>query len=466
MQIAQVLVGFGAIIAFTRLMSAEAFGVYALTLAISFAVHTLLFTWAEAAAFRFFSAAHAQSRLADHFATLGAIALTLGGSVFFVTLLCLWLFGVNQHLAALVGFAAAASVFRFLTKIARDTDRAADDIARYATLEALYLVMGFAGGVSLLLITDLGPAAPFAGLTLSGLAVALIDAPRLLNRARGGVASRADTRSYFQYGAPLAAALALDLVVQASSRVILAGQAGVDAVGGYAAAFGLARPLDLIFLGVSAALAPRLFQSFESKSAEDTQDHARRMFALYAAIALPAAVGLTLTAAPLAALVVGEAVSAQAAAVLPWLAVAGFFSGFALYYWSEAFQLTRRTGSRAALMLAPAALQLALTPWLASAYGAVGAAIAAAAAAMIAFGLLAWFGRRFFALPAPIESLARPAAAAALMAFAVIVAQPLGLAVQVITGIAVYAFAAWALNILNLRQQLRARIDREPRHAH
>ena len=53
LQIAQALIGFGAIAAFTRLMSAEDFGRYALALSISMAAHTLAFTWAEAAAFRF-----------------------------------------------------------------------------------------------------------------------------------------------------------------------------------------------------------------------------------------------------------------------------------------------------------------------------------------------------------------------------------------------------------------------------
>jgi O-antigen/teichoic acid export membrane protein len=70
LQIAQALVGLGAIAAFTRLMSPEEFGRYALALSASMLAHALLFTWAEAAAFRFFSAARAEKRLADHFATL------------------------------------------------------------------------------------------------------------------------------------------------------------------------------------------------------------------------------------------------------------------------------------------------------------------------------------------------------------------------------------------------------------
>ena len=50
LQIAQALIGFGAIAAFTRLLSADEFGRYALALSALMFAHTLAFTWAESAA--------------------------------------------------------------------------------------------------------------------------------------------------------------------------------------------------------------------------------------------------------------------------------------------------------------------------------------------------------------------------------------------------------------------------------
>lgn len=457
LQIAQALVGFGAIAAFTRLMSADEFGRYALALSISMAAHTLLFTWAEAAAFRFFAAARAEKRLADHFATLCVIAMALGALVLAATAGALAFAGLRGDVAALSAFAAGAAVLRFITRVSRESDRADLAFTRFAALETLYVVLGFAAGVACLVVFDFGAAAPFAGLALAGLIIALIDTPHILRKADGGAASLSRASAYAAYGAPLAAALALDLVVQAFARVLLANGAGTASLGAYAAAFGLARPLDLLFMGLSAAFAPLLFAAYEDEGADAARASARDAVVLIAAAALPTWVGLVLVAEPLTAFMVGEALAQETARALPWLALAGLLSGFTIYYWSEAFQLARRTGLRAVLMLAPGGLQLALTPWLAPSYGAVGAAIGAAAGAGVGFVLLAAVGRRLLALPMPVGALMRVAAATAAMGAVVFALQDyLGLGALIAAGVAVYALAALALDILGVRARAMA----------
>ncbi|MGE0531611.1 MAG: lipopolysaccharide biosynthesis protein [Hyphomonadaceae bacterium] len=460
LQIAQALIGFGAIAAFTRLMSPEDFGRYALALSISMAAHTLVFTWAEAAAFRFFAAARAEKRLADHFATLLVLALALGLTVLAVTAGVLAFVGLRDDIAALSLFASGAAVLRFLTRLGRESDRAALAFGRYAVLETIYLVIGFAAGVGLLVMFDFGAAAPFAGLLVAGAVVAFIDLPRLMQQSRGGAVSVSRSISYAGYGAPLALALAVDLGVQAIARMVLAGEAGTAPLGAYAAAFGLARALDIMFMGVSAAFAPLVFTAFEERGVESARDAARGGFVLLAAITIPATIGLALLAQPVAALMVGEALRAETAATLPWLALAALMTGFSLYYWSEAFQLTRRTGQRALLMLAPGAVQLTLTAWLSHAHGAVGAAIGAACGASVGAVLLALAGRRLVALPLPLGQLARVGAATAMMALAVIALPSantaLGLLQSVLVGTVSYGLAAIGFNVMGARDLLNA----------
>lgn len=464
LQIAQALIGFGAIAAFTRLMSAEDFGRYALALSISMAAHTLVFTWAEASAFRFFAAARTEKRLADHFATLLVLALALGLAVFAVTAGVLAFAGLRADIAALSLFASGAAVLRFLTRLGRESDRASLAFGRYAVLETVYLVIGFAVGVALLVMFDFGPAAPFAGLLAAGALVAFIDMPRLLKQSRGGEPSISRAVSYAGYGTPLALALAVDLGVQAIARMVLAGEAGTAPLGAYAAAFGLARALDIMFMGVSAAFAPLVFAAYEERGAGAARDAARGGFVLLAAITVPASIGLALLAQPVATLMVGEALRVETAATLPWLALAALMSGFSLYYWSEAFQLTRRTGQRALLMLAPGIVQLTLTAWLSQTHGAVGAAIGATAGAGVGALLLAVVGRRLLALPLPLGQIARIGAAAAIMATAII-ALPgphttLGLLQTTVIGAAAYAGAAIAFNVMGARDLIVAALRR------
>jgi len=460
LQIAQALVGFGAIAAFTRLMSAEEFGRYALALSASMAAHTLLFTWAEAAAFRFFAPARAERRLRDHYATLLALVIGLGAAVLIATAALLLVVGLTHEVAALSAFAAAAAVFRFLTRITRESDRAALEINRFAALETAYIAIGFAAGVAFLLAADLGAAAPFAGLLAAGVIVALVDAPRLIKRARGGVVSPQRAFSYAAYGAPLALALGVDLIVQTIARFLLTHQAGAASLGAYAAAFGLARPLDIVFIGAGAALSPLILTAFEQHGRDAARAEARKAFTLLAALAVPAAVGLAFVATPLSALMIGESLRAETARALPWLAFAGLISGFNLYYWSEAFQLTRRTGLRALLMLAPGAVQLALTFMLAPAWGAQGAAIAAAAGAGLGAVLLALVGQRLIALPVAWGALARIGASTALMAGAL---APLGvgegllhLVFTIVAGALAYALGVLLTDLMGARARASA----------
>src|SRR5262249_42187631 len=154
----------------------------------------------------------------------------------------------------------------------------------------------------------------------------------------------ARTVQYAQYGVPLALALALDLGAQTMARFILAHQSGEAALGAYAAAFGLTRAIDLMFIGLSGALAPVLYAAYEDHGARAARDAGRRVFNAYTAIAAPAAVGLTLMAAPLSAVLVGPDLRDEAALVLPWLSLAALVTGFNVYYWSEAFQLGHKTG--------------------------------------------------------------------------------------------------------------------------
>ena len=457
LQITQALVGFGAIAVFTRLMSAEEFGRYALALSVSMAAHALLFSWAEAAAFRFYAAAQAGRRLADHHATLIAIAVALGLATLLGLSVVITRIGLPQDTAALAAFVAGSTLLRFVTRTGRESDRAALAFTRYAVLETAYLALGFAAGVALLLAFDLGASAPFAGMALGGLIVLLVDAPRLMKEAAGGYASFSRARRYGSYGAPLALAMALDLGVQALARIILATQAGEASLGAYAAAFGLARPLDLIFVGLGAAFAPVVFAAYEQNGAEEARSVAPRAFAALIAVALPACAGLILVCDPLAALMVGAELRVEAATTLPWLAIAALFSGFTLHYWSEAFRLTHRTGLRALLMLAPGAVQLGLTLLLARDHGAVGAALAAAGGAVVGCVALALAGRRLIALPAPSGTLARTLAATALMSAALSLLAPpegaLGLACYLTVGAGLYALGAIVFGVLDARDR-------------
>src|SRR4051812_41050142 len=85
--IVQGVVGLLTIVLFTRVLSPEQYGVYALAFSVYTLVQTCLLTWTEAAMARFLATRAEDGRLADHFATLyrlwfcAALLVPVGGAV-------------------------------------------------------------------------------------------------------------------------------------------------------------------------------------------------------------------------------------------------------------------------------------------------------------------------------------------------------------------------------------------------
>lgn len=454
--IAQAVAGFGAIWAFTRLLSPEDYGRYALVLSAVMLAHTLALTWAEAAAYRFLPQARAEGRARDHFATLLILALAAGVVAALAAAAALMIVPAGNRLGPAIVFAAVSAFCRFLTRLARESDRADGCVARHSLFESTYLLAGFAAGAVFAVTTRLGPAAPFAGAALAGFCVGGGDLARLLRAARGGRFEVRRASAYASYGAPLALALGVDLAVQTATRALIAVHAGDAAVGAFAASFGLAsRTLDLVFVWAGLACGPLLLDAHSRGDAAALRRAAVGMAQTLLALAVPAAVGLALVARPLAEAMVGPGLRAETTALMPWIAAAACCNGFATHYFSEAFQLGERTGQRAALMLVPATLNIALCVLLLPRLGLVGAAVAGVAAAAASVALLSAFGRRIVDLGWPLDACVKTALAAGAMVPVVLALPATGGWSEVFAkagaGVMVYAAFAICLDIGGLR---------------
>src|SRR5438128_2078740 len=99
----QGLVGLLGIVLFTRLLSPEAYGVYALAFSVTTLVHTIVFTWLEAAMARFWAREAEASRLPDHFATLLRLFLVLALGLLATAAVVLWLAPVAAPMKIAIG---------------------------------------------------------------------------------------------------------------------------------------------------------------------------------------------------------------------------------------------------------------------------------------------------------------------------------------------------------------------------
>jgi O-antigen/teichoic acid export membrane protein len=457
MNVVQALVGLACVALFTRWLTPADYGLYALAFAGMSLVHTLLFTWMEAAMARFYAPGAEAGRLADHFATLyrswlaAALALILAAGV------VVWLWPMSAAVKTAASAAFLAILARSLAKLNQERRRAAGEVRSAALMDMAQTLVGFAAGAGLIWL-GFGGVAPIAGLGVGAVLTVAVLLPAELKKGAGGRFEAGQARRYLSYGLPVSLSLILALTLATTDRFILAGSAGEAAVGVYQAGYTLAnRTLDVMFLWLGAAGGPALIMALEKGGAEGLKSAAREQAELVIALALPAAAGLALVARPLAEVMVGPALRDGAALVTPWIAVSALFLGLTNGYTHQAFTLARRTGLLLAVMSLPALANLGLCLWLIPRFGLMGAAWATAASCAIGLVASGVLGRRVQPLPIPALAIARTLAATAAMSLAVAALPRLGgvveLGLKAGAGVFVYALAAYALDVGGLRSR-------------
>jgi O-antigen/teichoic acid export membrane protein len=452
--IVQGVVGFLAIILFTRLLSAEDFGRYALAFSVMTLAHVAVFSWLEAAMARFW-AAQTPGAASGHFASLYRTAFTLGGGFLALTALAVWLWPADPLLKLAVAVGLAGAPARCLSKLAHERFRAAGEVAKSARLDIAVSIGGLLIGVGFAL-AGAGGAAPLLGLGLAPLAALPFVLPGELRRARGGAFEATRVREYALYGYPIAASLALTVVLASTDRFLLAIYLDEAAVGAYHASYSIAnRTLDVLFLWLGTAGQPALVMALERGGMDRLKVAAREQLSTLLLIGLPAAAGVALVARPLAEVLIGESLRSAATGVTPWIALSALLFGLTAYYFGQAFTLGKKTRHLLIAMAIPAGMNILLNLILVPRFGLIGAAWATAASFGLGLVATILIGRRVIVLPIPWESLARCGLATGIMALVVLRLPAIGglgeLMLDAAVGAIVYAAAALTLNAAGVR---------------
>lgn len=461
------LASFGGVYVLTRLLSPADYGFYALALTTMGIVYTLSITWAEAAAYRFAGAAEARGETPDHIRTV-LLLLAASAALGLILMSGAVLLAADPALRIALIAAMATMVFTPLVNAAQEMNRAHQRVSRYSTLRVIQDLGAFGLGSVLAWQTGLGPASPFVGLACVLSVLAAIEGTRLWRDSRGGHFQPARVKPYLAYGVPVALALSLNIALDAGDRFLIALFLGPEAVGIYAAGYGVAdKTVGLLCMLAAAGGAPMMMAAWEREGPQAMREVSRHVARTLMLIAAPAAAGLALVAQPLSDVMIGEEMRKQAAAIMPWIALSGLINGFVLYYLSEAFQLAHRTGLRAGLMAIPAITNLVLNaillPWI----GLMGAVYATVASYALALVLLASVGRRIAPLAWPWLDFLRIAGSCAAMAIVVRLMPAPGGFVELLlkagVGGATYVIAALAFDAAGARSALQQFASRHAR---
>lgn len=456
--IVQGVVGFGAIWIFTRLLSADDFGRYALAFSVVTLAHVAVFSWLEAAMARFWAAQTPGHSMAAHFASLYRTTFILIAVFVPVAAVVLWLSPLDNLFKIAIGVGLAGCPARCLAKLAQERYRAAGEVSRSAQLDMATTIAGLCIGVGFA-FAGAGGAAPLLGLGLAPLLALPFVLPGELRQARAGVVEIQRLKTYAGYGYPIAASLTLALVLASTDRFLLAIFMNEAAVGAYHAGYSIAnRTLDVLFLWLGAAGQPALVMALERGGLDRLKEAAREQASTFFLIGIPAAAGVALVARPLAEVMIGENLREAATLVTPWIALSAFLYGMTAYYFGQAFTLGQRTRLLLLAMIVPATANVVLNILLIPHFGVLGAAWATAISFALGMLVTMTMGRRVVPLPIPWDCLVRCLIAAGIMALVVRAIPPIGgffeLMLDASVGAIVYGLAAVTMNAAGVRDLL------------
>ncbi len=454
--ILQGIIGFATLMVFTRFLTPEAYGQYALAFGLSSLVYTLVFTWMEAAMARFYIA---ESRDEDEapalYGTVYRSFAAVAAAFAVVATIVLLVWPSAGSLKTAIALALTTLIPRSLIRLVQEQRRAEGRVGAASIVDMIQTAGGFGLGVACAVI-GIGGASPIVGTGL----IAALTLPFVVREDWGrAVRGRFDAgraKSYARYGFPLALSLVLTLALYTADRFLIAGFLNEAQAGAYHAGYSLAsRILDVLFIWFGAAGTPAMVQALEAGGEGALKVAARQQLTTMAFVLFPAVGGLVMVAPALGEIVIGEALREPALSVTPLISLGALFSGLNTYYFLQAFTLAKKTRLLVVAMAVPAVANIALNLALIPPFGLIGAAWATALS--FGIGLAASWGLGRAALPLPVAATELfMTAASAIFMMAVVSLLPnyggvVELAAKAATGAAVYAVLAWLLDLNGIR---------------
>lgn len=362
--------------AFSRIVSPEIYGQYALIVAAASGLGATLYSWLGITLIRHLpdrstseavnvSSAVAIFAVASAVLLLGFIALAAVSTRSSLPYLAWGL--VLTMLAGWFGLSTQLSQARLDTRA-----YSVKSLIRFAGLFVLGLAFLWAGGGALALILA----------NALALAVAIAYGMRT-DAAEVAVAEidRAAIQKLVSHGLPVAMALAMAWVVDLSDRFLVYWFLGQAEAGRYALAYDVAtQPARLLISAAGLAILPHASRAYEAAGAAGARPVMAQNLSIILLVGLPVAALEVLFPGDLARLLVGQEYRGTAAAVMPAVGLAMVIQGLRGYYLDISLHLLKRTRFMIGMWIMMAGANLVLNLALIPIFGSVGAAYATLAA--------------------------------------------------------------------------------------
>jgi O-antigen/teichoic acid export membrane protein len=436
---------------YTRLLSPDDYGRYALVIAGVGLANVTLFQWLRLGMLRFLPAYEKRQEVFLSTIVAGYIGLiVVSGLVGVITLV----FTSDSVLRGLVILGIILLWIQAFFEINLELVRIQLKPGRYGLISTVKTTVALGIG-GLLAFWGFGAWGLLIGL-MAGMLISIFIQTGSWKRVRFHFIDNRIFRELLVYGLPLSATFILGFVVSSSDRFLLGLFLGADATGMYAAGYDITKQtLGILMVIVNLAAYPLAIRALEQNGKEAARQQLSHNITLLLIIALPCTAGFVLLAPNIVLVFLGQTFRNTAVILIPWVALGSLLAGIKAYYFDLSFQLGRHTIGQVWVTLAAAIVNVVLNLWWIPRFGIIGAAYSTAAAYAISLFLSYILGRSIFALPLPVWGAAKIALATLGMAIALVPIINLRgvwmLAAQVTWGALIFGVLLWILNVGRIR---------------
>lgn len=403
-----------ALVIYTRLLSPEEYGQYALVVAGVGLASAVIFRWLNLGLLRFITAYQGRQEVFLSTVAAGFIGMMVLSGLFCA--FCLF-FIVNSQLRSLWVIGLVLLWLQAFFDLNQELARTQFSPARYGLLALIKAVAALIIG-GLLAYIGWGAFGLFFGLMAGSISAALWVLKKEWRAVRFRLVDRELMNQLCTYGLPLTATFALGFVVNSSDRFLLGWLLSTETAGLYSVGYDLAKnSLGIFMMVVNLAAYPLAVRALEQKGIAAAQEQLCQNATMLIAVGLPVTSGFALLSPNIAAAFLGPEFRGYAADLMPWVIFGALLAGIKSYYFDLSFQLGRRTIMQVWVTLAAAVLNVALNFWWIPFFGIMGAAYSTVAAFALSLVMSWGLGRRVFPLLFPTGDFFKIALATAVMIF-------------------------------------------------
>jgi O-antigen/teichoic acid export membrane protein len=439
---------------FTRYLTPEQYGTYSLTILAAGVFNAVCLQWVVLSVGRYLPDCRSREEMSELVGTARAVILIIS-SVLFVVFLIL------NYFKNVIGFPILFYIMIFLVPAQSWYDlnlkimNAQLRPVQYSLVLGTKSIIAFVFGVVTVYI---GWGSDGAVISLGvGLVFATNFTKGIWKSVPWMLISKKKLTKLWHYGAPLTGSFLLIFIIDSSDRFFIDKLLGSHDLGTYSAAYDFTQySIGTLLAVVHLAAFPLIVNAYTKMGLIAAQNELKKTFVLVLAVLSPSCVGLALVADNVAQVILGKEFVQGAAGIIPWIALALFFSFIRSYYFDYAFQLASSTSKQFIPIFFAAMSNLVLNAWLIPLYGVRGAAIATVLSFMVALLGSVILGRKLFAMPSFAWSeLCKILISVFLMVTLITnvpIDQPtISLIAQVFCGSLIYLFCILLMNVSNAR---------------